>query len=80
MHPKFKIFALRALSHDHGDICVSMKQFVKLLQENRRETATIFWVHFDGFSPRSGENFLVPVLKSKKKNTDVFLVEIDMFL
>jgi len=44
MHPKFKIFALRALSHDHGDISVSMKQLVKLhvLQENRREAAKFF--------------------------------------
>ena len=27
----------------------------------------IFWWYFDGYSPRSGENFLVPVLKSNKK-------------
>ena len=44
--PEFKIFALRALSHDHDDISVSIKQLVKLLQENRREAAKILWGAF----------------------------------
>ena len=75
MHPKFKIFALRALSHDHGDISVSMKQLVKLLQENRREAAKIFWVHFDGFSPRSGEIFFEGILMDFRREAANFFFE-----